>query len=104
MDPGHVFCIVGDTYSCCHCNSGCTQQITLEQSLARAVVFGWKSIRCLEEPRSSPASTSQEQQTVVQQNLRLPLECRAGVNGGNVVAGVIGRERLQYDLWGYNVS
>ena len=104
MGPGNVRYSVGDTYSFCNCNSGCTQRITLEQSLARVAVFGWKSIRCLQGYRQSQPSTSQEQQTVVQQIFRLPTECRAGANGGNMVAGVIGSDRLQYDLWGDNVS
>ena len=36
--------------------------------------------------------------------LRLPLTYRIGIASGPVVAGVIGRSRLAYDLWGHTVN
>jgi adenylate cyclase len=36
--------------------------------------------------------------------LRIPLTCRIGIANGPVVAGVIGRSRFAYDLWGHTVN
>jgi adenylate cyclase len=33
-----------------------------------------------------------------------PLQLRIGINSGPVVAGIIGRERFSYDLWGDAVN
>jgi class 3 adenylate cyclase len=34
----------------------------------------------------------------------IPLKARLGIHSGNVVAGVIGRRRFLYDLWGDTVN
>ena len=36
--------------------------------------------------------------------LDLPLSVRIGLHSGNVVAGVIGRQKFIYDLWGDTVN
>jgi class 3 adenylate cyclase len=37
-------------------------------------------------------------------DLRIPLTCRIGIASGPAVAGVIGRSRFAYDLWGHTVN
>jgi class 3 adenylate cyclase len=34
----------------------------------------------------------------------IPLELRIGMNSGDAVAGVIGKKKFIYDLWGENVN
>ena len=38
------------------------------------------------------------------QERRLPLQLRTGIHSGPVVAGVIGRQKFAYDLWGTTVN
>ena len=45
-----------------------------------------------------------EEITALAAHLRIPLTYRIGIATGPVVAGVIGRSRLAYDLWGHTVN
>jgi class 3 adenylate cyclase len=38
------------------------------------------------------------------EDLRLPLQIRIGLHSGAVVAGIIGRRKFSYDLWGDTVN
>lgn len=46
------------------------------------------------------------QQAIVnfQQDFKKPFQLRIGINTGNVVAGVIGKKKFTYDLWGDTVN
>ncbi|MCB1192701.1 MAG: adenylate/guanylate cyclase domain-containing protein [Leptospiraceae bacterium] len=48
-----------------------------------------------------------EMQTVIQgfkQKMQIPLELRIGIHSGGAVAGVIGKKKFIYDLWGDSVN
>ncbi len=46
------------------------------------------------------------QQTIInfQKDLKNPFQLRIGINTGDVVAGVIGKKKFSYDLWGDTVN
>jgi class 3 adenylate cyclase len=61
----------------------------IDHPARRAVLMGLSMIEIVEE---------------FAQERGLPLDLRVGINSGPAVAGVIGRSRLAYDLWGDTVN
>lgn len=90
---------VGDCYMIA---SGClSNDHDPVDSLMRAVVFGWKAIKCLQEQTSNDRLVNADMERY--EHLQLPTDCRVGLHRGPFTAGVIGKDRLQYDLWGETV-
>ena len=58
-----------------------------ERTLALGTLFGWKVIKVLQ---AQPLGN-------------LPRHCRVGLHQGGLTCGVIGKQCLQYDLWGETV-
>ena len=76
---------MGDCYMA---SAGCMrEEASVELLLARATLFAWHAVECLRN-----------------QNGRLPESCRVALHLGEVTSGIIGDERLQFDLWGDTVE
>jgi adenylate cyclase len=50
------------------------------------------------------ALSMQREMEQIRQNVQHPLSLRVGIHTGPVVAGIIGKRRLSYDLWGETVN
>jgi len=81
---------IGDCYMAA---SGCLEEEEHELSLLRSTLFAWRCLKVLEKtnmPRLEGMETR--------------MDMRFGLSQGDVIAGVIGKERLAYDLWGHSVN